>query len=320
MEHLNLETSNTVHSMLKNLSTLWKNRSAVNQELPDYWNLVFDPFKEDFSSSLLPFRNHQAWLEAPEELRSKCLSYAWAIYNLKTIYIECDVVTPACEDIIKTPPPSANRILLQDVMSEALLDEALHTRMSIMACNYIYEMRKLLPLNFSDFNLVQWRAGLLADCGAEWKRRLTRFAIACASETLITDYLKTMAEDNTIQTICHEVTRTHAMDEWSHSSVFSFVATDIIQSLSREERGYLRSTILRTVEMFANNELGAWSTVFSMLKFPYAQDILHDVGDSNEITVYTDSVENLIERIGLSSRSYINSTKETEHICQEVIS
>jgi hypothetical protein len=55
--------------------------------------------------------------------------------------------------------------------------------------------------------------------------------------------------------------------------------------------------------MFANNEMGAWEKVFSMVNFPNARDILHDTGDSNEIGVYTGSVESLIERIGLNSKS-----------------
>lgn len=311
MTNLNAGTDDAVRSMLKKLSALWRSRAAVNQELPDYWSLAFDPTKQDFSACLLPLRNHPAWLEAPADLQSKCLSYAWAIYNLKTICIECKVVTPACEDVIKTPPPSTNRALLQDVMSQALLDEALHTRMSIMACNYIYEKRGLPPLDFTAFNLVQWREKLLASCGAQWERRLTRFAIACASETLITDYLKTMAEDSSIQKICHEVTRTHAQDEWSHSSVFSFVATDIVQGLGGKEREYLRSVILKTVQMFANNELGAWATVFEMLKVPRARDILHDVGDTNEIGVYTESVEGLLDRIGLAGRGCATSPTAT---------
>lgn len=292
----------TTEQMLKKLSVLWKNRAAVNQTLSDYTELEFDITKDDFSSSLLPFRNHPAWLELSEEKRSKCLSYAWAIYNLKTIYIECDVVTPACEDIIKTPPHSNNQKILQDVMSQALLDEALHTRMSILACNYIYDKRQLEALVFNDFNLVSWRQKLLSNCSAEWEKRLTRFAIACASETLITDYLKTMAEDNLIQPICHEVTRTHAADEWSHSSVFSLVATDIVQNLRDSEKKYFKNIIERTVEMFANNELGAWAKVFKMLDIPYAEDILNETEDSNEIEIYTGSVENLINRIGLSNQ------------------
>lgn len=317
MERVNVEQEAAVASMLKKLSVLWKSRAAVNQEPLDYSSLTFDPSKKDFCVSLLPFRDHPAWLDASEELKSKCLSYAWGIYNLKTIYIECNVVTPACEDIIKTPPSSNNRVLLQDVMSEALLDEALHTRMSMLACNYIYDMRGIPPLDFADFNLVHWRNNVLSTCNAEWERRLTRFAIACASETLITEYLKTLAEDGSIQSVCHEVTKTHAMDEWSHSSVFSFVATDIVQGLSSNEREYLRSVILQTVQMFANNELGAWATVFSMVNFPYARDILHDTGDSNEINVYTDSVESLIDRVGLARSGPIHSLVAAAHVKNE---
>lgn len=292
--------SENVALMLKRLSALWKNRAAVNKSQPEYSDLEFDQTKKDFSESLLPFRQHDAWKEAPEDVKDKCLSYAWGIYNLKTIYIECDIVTPACEDIIKCPPVnSPNRADLQDVMSEALLDEALHTRMSVMACNYIYDRRKLEPLNYTDFNLINWRREMLAGCSAEWQRRLTRFAVACASETLITDYLKVMAEDHSIQRICHEVTRVHAEDEWSHSSVFSYVAYDIVRDLGTSERKYLRDTMLKTADLFADNELGAWETVFRLSGMPYAKEIISETERCNEINIYLDSAETVISRIGL---------------------
>lgn len=292
--------SENVAIMLKRLSALWKNRAAVNKSQPEYSDLEFDQTKKDFSESLLPFRQHDAWKEAPEDVKDKCLSYAWGIYNLKTIYIECDIVTPACEDIIKCPPVnSPNRADLQDVMSEALLDEALHTRMSVMACNYIYDRRKLEPLNYTDFNLINWRREMLAGCSAEWQRRLTRFAVACASETLITDYLKVMAEDHSIQRICHEVTRVHAEDEWSHSSVFSYVAYDIVRDLGTSERKYLRDTMLKTADLFADNELGAWETVFRLSGMPYAREIISETERCNEINIYLDSAETVISRIGL---------------------
>ncbi|MGK3142246.1 diiron oxygenase [Pantoea sp. C2G6] len=292
--------SENVALMLKKLSALWKNRAAVNKSQLEYSDLEFDHTKKDFCESLLPFRQHDAWKEAPEEVKANCFSYAWGIYNLKTIYIECDIVTPACEDIIKCPPVnSPNRADLQDVMSEALLDEALHTRMSVMACNYIYDRRKLEPLNYTDFNLINWRREMLAGCSAEWQRRLTRFAVACASETLITDYLKVMAEDRSIQRICHEVTRVHAEDEWSHSSVFSYVAYDIVRDLGSAERKYLRDTMLKTADLFADNELGAWETVFRLSGMPYAREIISETERCNEINIYLDSAETVISRIGL---------------------
>lgn len=292
--------SENVAFMLKKLSALWKNRAAVNNVQPEYPESEFDSAKQDFSESLLPFRQHDAWREASDEIKNTCLSYAWVMYNLKTICIECDIVTPACEDIIKYPPVnSPNRAGLQDVMSETLLDEALHTRMSVIACNYICDQRKLEPLNYTDFNLIKWKDNILADCGAEWQRRLTRFAIACASETLITDYLKVMAEDNGIQKICHDVTRIHAEDEWSHSSVFSYVAYDIVRDLSLSERRYLRNTMLKTAHFFADNELGAWDAIFKLTKMPCAGDIISETENSNEINIYLDSAELIISRIGL---------------------
>ncbi|ASW76431.1 aminobenzoate oxygenase [Chryseobacterium piperi] len=287
--------------MLKKLSSLWKHRAAINNEQLDYESSYFDPLKKDFSEDLLPFSKHGAWQEASDEMKSKTLSYAWGIYNLKTIYIECDIVTPACEDIIKAPSSAfEDKMIVQEVMSEALLDEALHTRMSISACNYIYTMRNLEPLNFSDFNLVQWRRRIISECTSEWERRLTRFAIACASETLITDYLKVMSEDTSIQNICHEVTKAHAIDEWSHSSVFSYVALDVVKSLNTKEKIYLRDTLRKTIDVFASNELGAWETVLKLINFPNYKDIIADTGDNNEISIYVESVEAIIDRIGIN--------------------
>ncbi|SED78961.1 P-aminobenzoate N-oxygenase AurF [Pseudomonas coleopterorum] len=289
-----------VRNMLEKLSSLWDVRAAVNNDATPYSELLFEHGRLDFSESLVPFRSHPNWQAASAEMKSRCLSYGWIIYNLKTIYIECDIVTPACEDIIKRPPvESSNRDILQRVMSEALLDEALHTKMSVTACNYIYLNRKLPYLDFTDFNLIRWRDQILATCTAEWQRRLTRFGIACASETLITDYLKTLSEDDSIQQVCHEVTRTHAVDEWSHSSVFSFVACDIVHTLSVRERAYLQAVIAKTVEMFADNEMGAWAQALSLAGFQGHEAMLMECSRSSEVEVYTESVFSLLARIGL---------------------
>lgn len=294
------ESHDGVRNMLEKLSSLWNVRAAVNNDATPYSELLFEHGRLDFSESLVPFRSHPAWQAATAEMKSRCLSYGWIIYNLKTIYIECDIVTPACEDIIKRPSvESRNRDILQRVISEALLDEALHTKMSVTACNYIYLNRKLPYLDFSDFNLIRWRDQILSTCKAEWQRRLTRFGIACASETLITDYLKTLSEDDSIQQVCHEVTRTHAVDEWSHSSVFSFVACDIVHTLSVGERTYLQAVIARTVEMFADNELGAWARALSLAGFQGYEAMLLECSRSSEVEVYTESVSSLLARIGL---------------------
>jgi hypothetical protein len=294
-----VETSH-VKETLKKLSLLWRDRAMVNKGPIDHTSIAFNPEKPDFAESLLPFSSHPRWLDADPELKKTVLSYAWAIYNLKTVYIECDVVTPACEDLIKSPVGSANaRYELQQVMTEALLDEALHTKMSVSACNYIYAHRKLKPVDCANFNLVTWRSRLLDQCSSEWERRLTRFAIACASETLITDYLKTLSDDASIQPLCREVTRSHAIDEWGHSSVFSVAADHIVGSLSQTERYYFAGVVPQTVEMFADTEMGAWSAVFAHIEFPHREEIIHDSKKIGQVKVYQDSVMTLLDRLGL---------------------
>lgn len=74
--------SENVALMLKKLSALWKNRAAVNNSHPEYSELEFNASKKDFSESLLPFRQHDAWKEAPDEVKERCLSYAWGIYYI----------------------------------------------------------------------------------------------------------------------------------------------------------------------------------------------------------------------------------------------
>lgn len=70
---------------------------------------------------------------------------------------------------------------------------------------------------------------------------------------------------------------------------------------------YFRQVILKTVQLFANNELGAWERAFSLVNFPRYQDILCDTGNDNEIGVYTDSVERLVTRIGLGDEQDIHA-------------
>lgn len=293
-----------VKETLRRLSGLWRERAMVNQGLMDQTSIVFAPEKADFAEALVAFREHPRWQGAPSELRSAVLSYGWAIYNLKTVYIECDVVTPACEDLVKCPIGDAMaRYELQQAMSEALLDEALHTKMSIGASNYVYRHRNLVPLDYTDFNLVTWRERLLSECGSEGTRRLTRFAIAAASETLITDYLRTLSDDADIQPLCREVTRSHAIDEWGHSGVFSTAAEHIVASLRASERSFFADIVQQTVEMFADNELGAWASAFELLQFPHREEIIRDSERVGKVKVYRDSVMTLLDKLGLQFNS-----------------
>ncbi len=294
-------TSNIdISNILDKLSGYWKDNSNVHRFDGDLVDVIFDPEKKDFSEALLPFSEHPSWKCAPDEIKNKCLSYGWILYNMKTVYIECDIVTPVCEDIIKHTPASSNYVKIQRVISEALLDEALHTKMSIFACNYIYEKRGLKHLGANEFYLSKWLKDKLNNCQSPQERRLVHLAVACASETLITDYLDSLSKDHTIQAICSEVTLKHAADERSHSGVFSHVTVDLLKNATEDEKALFKETALQTLPVFANTEMGEWEKVFKILDFPNYQEIVRDTEQLQNIGIYDKSVKKLFLRLGMN--------------------
>ncbi|QPT45359.1 diiron oxygenase [Moraxella nonliquefaciens] len=98
-----MKTVADMQTILKKLSKYWQQNATVHTFDGDYDDIEFFADKKDFAECLLPFANHDAWLNAPQPKKDACLSYAWILYNMKTVYIECDVVTPACENILKYP-------------------------------------------------------------------------------------------------------------------------------------------------------------------------------------------------------------------------
>lgn len=99
-----MKTVADMQTILKKPSKYWQQNATVHTFDGDYDDIEFFADKKDFAECLLPFANHDAWLNAPQPKKDACLSYAWILYNMKTVYIECDVVTPACENILKYPP------------------------------------------------------------------------------------------------------------------------------------------------------------------------------------------------------------------------
>lgn len=128
--------------------------------------------------------------------------------------------------------------------------------MSIAACNYIYDKRNIPRLGRNNFKLIQWLNDKINQTSSEQESDLILFSVACASETLITDYLSTLANDNSIQEICRKVTSTHLADERSHSGVFSQVAINLLKGYSEHEIEIFKNTINDTLPAFADTRDG----------------------------------------------------------------
>ena len=110
--------------------------------------------------------------------------------------------------------------------------------------------------------------------------------------------LDILSKDNTIQNICYEVTKRHALDERSHSGVFSHVALEVLKNESKETRTLFINTLKSTVPLFAHTEMKEWEKIFGILNFPNYQEILRDTDTLKNIGIYDNSVNKLLLRLG----------------------
>jgi hypothetical protein len=282
------------------LSRHWRQNAVVNNGGDPSLTIRLEQGQPDFLESLLPFASTVEWQRASEAMRNATLSYAWVLYNHKTVYIESDLILPVCEDLLKGLYPVDQAVLIQEIVSQALVDEAVHTQMSINAANAVLTFRGLEAPRYNGFFLTQRRNTLLAQYSSAAEKRLAALGMACASETLVTDYLDKIARADAIQPLCRQVTAAHANDELAHSSVFTLVLENVVSHLTDREKHIVASAISNAVAMFANKELQAWQGVLSQLHFPDYQRMLLSADVEPDISVYTAGVDRLLSRTGLA--------------------
>lgn len=296
--------NNQVMKVLNGLTNLWNNRAKVLEGDPSV-ALTFEPEKYDFKENLLPFHQHAAWLSADEEMKRKVLSYGWIIYNEKTIQIESKLIAPVCDLIIDAEYPGSRNDAIQNSISQALVDEGFHTLMAVKSINIVYRERALKRIKMPKFQLIHQLDKMLLKCQNNEERKLVRLAVACASETLITDYLGALSKDDRLQPLCYKTVEAHAADEWSHASVFSYTMAEIFQQLSPEHQSLYINTLPQAVQAFGDNELDVWESVLSTINFPNYQEIITDSRNEQNQGICVDikGIAKLLSSLGIDERN-----------------
>ncbi|NMH65925.1 diiron oxygenase [Shewanella salipaludis] len=298
---------NQIINIINGLTGLWNNRAMIHDGDPSL-DIAFDTNKEDFKDNLLPFHTHPDWLAADAELRRKVLSYGWIIYNEKTIQIESKLITPVCDLIIDAELPGTQNDVIQHAISQALIDEAFHTLMAVKSVNIVYRERDLKRVKLPKFELIHRLDKMLGDCQTNDDKKLVRLAVACASETLITDYLGSLSKDDMLQPLCYKTVEAHAADEWSHSSVFSYTMAEIFSKLSEQQRGLYLSVLPKAVQAFGDDELDVWERVLEAIDFPKYKVIIEDcrARNRNAINVDIQGISKLLNSLGIDESNMRN--------------
>lgn len=302
----NTDEKSEVKLLLERLSKGWSKRSGVKKydsseaDLPE-----FDLDKDDFLAELLPFGTHPTYLSASEELKKLVLTYAWIMYNQKTIAIEADIVSPACMCIIRGEVDGLNDRHSKQLAAESMTDESFHTLLVTQAIG-ITEEKRGVHVEMPNFSLVKNLCESQDSYSEPWKKMLVLLATAIVSEIFISDYLKLISESETVQPINRQVVAAHRIDELTHSKIFKAFAKALYPSLNQEQQAFFAEILPKPIYWFADKELNLWEELLANISFPGYEVMISDCKKEQyyhlEYIDYT-GIINLAEELGIENFS-----------------
>ncbi len=286
-----MNNTSKCRSLLQKMGSNWSQRAKVKKDLPNLADLL-DSTKPDFRRDLLPFKDHPDFQEASAEMQSKILSCGWLIYNHKTTAIELKIVNPICEQIIDLMLPGVDNAVIQEIVTETLVDESYHVQLVNKACMITRQQRELEFLRSPQFNLVLNLRREQERYQENWQKQLIGLATAVVSEVFISDYLKMLAYDTTIQPLNRMIVDTHRMDEQAHSCIFKNLIKCIYSELTLTQREFFFRVLPLPIKWFADKELEVWKAMLEQIGFSKAETLYHDCAAANRINLisidYTD--------------------------------
>jgi hypothetical protein len=295
------QAESQARALLQRLATTWGRRARVKQpELEG--ETLFDASKDDFIPALLPFQDHPAFLAAPDDMRKQILSCGWLAYNEKTVDIEAKIVAPACHHIIAGDVPGLHDGVSTQIASQTLVDEAYHELLVLHACQVTCARRGLGAVTLPESQLIVQMRQAQAQCSAPWQQILVHLATAIVSEVFISDYLKVLSTEMSIQPFNRLTVDAHRRDELAHGSIFKGLATCLYGSLNQHERDFFIEVLPKPVPWFANIELEVWQAMLRQIGFRAADTVIRDCRRANEENLarvdYSDLIA-LAQELGL---------------------
>jgi len=259
----------TTTSLLKRINRGWHKRAQVrSKQMEHLESPAFDLQGKDFLEELLPFHTHPTYIQLPESVKSKILTCGWLIYNEKTIMIENQIISPACQLILQEQLPGLRDVEYKFFATETLIDESYHTLLALHGSN-ITKKKRRISIDIPEFELI--REMKLQQSKYSNKKSIILMAFAIVSELLVTDYLRLISEANNIQEINRLTVEIHRKDELAHKKGFSQIVEPLYSSLNSSDKKLFKDMLLKVPRWFMNKELKVWSCVLEQIAVQHTQ-------------------------------------------------
>jgi hypothetical protein len=285
--------------LLTRIAKGWGHRAQVKQRELD---LRYEAERPDFLEKLLPFHMHPLYQGLDEHTKRQVLAAGWIIYNEKTVAIELDIVSPACQDILYENVPGLDNEWAKEIVCETLVDEAYHLLLVKNANRLTRAHRDLGHIRVPQFALVKQMQQEQARHVADWAPMLVRLSTAVVSEIFISDYLHQLSEEESIQPLNRATVAAHRHDELAHSKIFAELTRNFYQALSSSQRTFFAETLPKSIHWFADKELDLWLDVLQQLGVGHAREVIGDCREVNQVAlerVDYSGVVRLAEDVGI---------------------
>ncbi len=199
---------------------------------------------------------------------------------------------------------------LQDWVSrqlagQTLVDEAYHILLVIKACQITRERRGLISVTLPESHLIAKMEEYQERYSEKWQKILIQMVTAIVSEVFISDYLKLLSDETSIQPFNRLTVEIHRRDELAHSSTFKDLGKSIYMALGKKERQFFMDILPKPVRWFANLELDVWNAMLQEIGFSNTETIIGDCRSINEENIakidYT-GIITLAEELGMLDR------------------
>lgn len=261
------------HAILERIGKSWDTRVAVRKERIDLTQYC-DPTIPDFPISMVPFWDDPDFATLSNEAKMRFLGTAWVAYNEKAIFLEDEIIQPACKILLQNKLPGASDPHLKQVLAQIQVDEQFHILMCLDVCN-----NARVRHGVEDFVAPEPLVGgflhkAVEEADGQAEAGVVRVVYASIAEMSINAYLKQVSKDMTIQPLNRINTDMHRRDELTHGVAFREIVGSVYRSLSPSLQVCFRNNASRALRDITRPDHSQWEAILEYLKIPNRQAII----------------------------------------------
>jgi hypothetical protein len=264
-------------ALLRKMAASWPKRATVRGDLYRYAAEYVDPARPDYPHELIPFRDHPKYLALTPEARRRINSWAWLVYNERTIQSEEYLANPAFTLIMHGAFPGADEIALRQAMQQCLIDEHFHTLIHLTAIHESRRWRALDEQLDAPLTLAYRRlAAAQAQATEPWQKHALQLVFGVVAEVCIKGYLNLIAENETIQPMHRIVSLVHNRDEAAHGQILVPVTKLLWRRMNEPQRRFFMEALPGALTAFAAHDFSAWRAILLHERVAGADEVIAD--------------------------------------------